>query len=108
MDQQVNVCLSVCMRFKVLTQLGGCTNSSIKERKGSGGQLRSIYPIYSSWGAEKDNTPNCVWISRSLSAQDARMGFHLCIVGYVFGIPLSLLWGAPPNLGYFCPQLNFY
>ena len=35
----------VCMSFQVLTQLGGCTNFSKKERKGSGGQLRSTYPI---------------------------------------------------------------
>ena len=58
MDQQVNVCLCVCMSFQVLTQLRGCTNSSRKERKGSGGLLLSIYPIYSSWRVEKDNTPN--------------------------------------------------
>ena len=25
--------------------------------KGSGGRLRIIYPIYSSWGAEKEKTP---------------------------------------------------
>ena len=24
--------------------------------------------------------------------RDARMGFHICIVGYVFGIPVSLFW----------------
>ena len=42
------------MSFQVFTQLGGCTNFSRDEIKGSGGQLRSIYPIYSSWGAEKD------------------------------------------------------
>ena len=60
MDQQVNVSLSVRMSFQVLTQLGGWTNSSRKERNGSGGQLRRIYPIYSSWGAEKNKTPNCV------------------------------------------------
>ena len=36
-DQQVNVvCMSVCVSFQVLTQLGGCTNPSRKERKGSG------------------------------------------------------------------------
>ena len=57
MDQQVNVCL-FCISFQVLTQLGGCSNISRKEIKGSGGRLRSIYPIYSSWGAEKDKTPN--------------------------------------------------
>ena len=97
MEQQVNVCPSVCMSFQVLTQLGGCTNSSRKERNGSGGQLRSIYPIYSPWGTEKDKTPNCGQISRSLSGQDARMGLHICIVGYVFGIPVLLFWEAPPN-----------
>ena len=50
--------MSVCMSFQVLTQLGGCTNYSRKEIKKSGGWLRSIYPIYSSWGIEKDKTPN--------------------------------------------------
>ena len=25
------------------------------------------------------------------------MGFHICIVGCVFGIPASLFWEAPPN-----------
>ena len=55
MDQQV---MSVCMSFQVLTQLGGGTNYGRKEIIGSGGRLRSFYPIYSSWGAEKDKTPN--------------------------------------------------
>ena len=50
--------MSVCLSFQVLTQLGGYTNFSRKEVKGSGGQSRSIYPIYSSWGAEKDKTSN--------------------------------------------------
>ena len=45
--------MSVCMSFRVLTQLGGCTSSSRKYRKGSGGQLRSIYPIYSCWGLNR-------------------------------------------------------
>ena len=27
--------------------------------------------------------------------QDGRMSFHTCIVGYVFGIPVSLLLRAP-------------
>ena len=60
MDQQVNVSLFVPgMSFQVLTQLGGFTNyNSRKEIKGSGGRLRSIYPIYSSWGAEKEKTRN--------------------------------------------------
>ena len=49
--------MSACMSFQVLTQLEDCTNFSRKKIKGSGGRLRSIYPIYSSWGAEKDKTP---------------------------------------------------
>ena len=40
MDQQVNL-MSVCMSFQVLTQLGGCTNYSRKEFKGSGGGYES-------------------------------------------------------------------
>ena len=88
------VWMASCMSLRVLTQLKGCTNSSREKRKGSGGQLRNIYPIYSSWGAEKDKTPNYGYISRLLSGQDARMGFHICIVGYVLGIPVSLFWEA--------------
>ena len=42
--------------------------------------------------AEKDKTPYCGYISRSLSQQDASVGFHICIVGYVFKIPVSLFW----------------
>ena len=30
-------------------------------------------------------------VSRWLSVQDARMGFHICIVGYLFGILVLLL-----------------
>ena len=38
MDQQVYVCLCVCMKFQVLTQLAGCTNfSRMMEIKGPGG-----------------------------------------------------------------------
>ena len=48
----------VGMSFQVLTQLGGCTIYNRKEMKGSRGRLRTIYPIYSSWGAEKEKTPN--------------------------------------------------
>ena len=32
--------------------------------------------------------------SKWLSVQDARMGFHICIVGYLFGIPALLLCEA--------------
>ena len=52
------VCLYEFSSVDTAGGLGGCTNFSRKEIKGSGGQLRSIYPIYSSWGAEKDKTPN--------------------------------------------------
>ena len=67
------------MSFQVLTQLGGCTNYSRNEMKGSGGRFRSIYQIYSSWGVEKDKTPNHDSV---VLVQDDRMGFHICIVGY--------------------------
>ena len=71
--------MPLCMSFQVLTQLGGCTNYSRNEMKGSGGRLRSIYEIYSSWGAEKGKTPNHDSV---VLVQDARMGFHIFIVGY--------------------------
>ena len=74
------------MSFQVLTQLGGCTNFNRNEIKGSGGQLRSIYPILSSWGAEKDKTPNYDSVSRWLSVQHARMGFNICVLRYLFAI----------------------
>ena len=50
--------MPVCKSFQVSKQLGGCTIISRKEIKGAGGQVRSIYPIYSSWWAEKDKTLN--------------------------------------------------
>ena len=77
--------MPVCMTFQVLTQLGGCISFSRKERKGLGGQLRSIYPIYSSWGAERIRLQITDGVSRWLSVQDARMGFHICVVGYLSG-----------------------
>ena len=49
----------VCLyEFSSVDTAGGCTNFSRNEIKETGEQLRSIYPIYSSWGAEKDKTPN--------------------------------------------------
>ena len=48
----------VCVyEFSSVDTAGG-TKFGRKKIKGSGGRLRSIYPIYSSWGAEKDKTPN--------------------------------------------------
>ena len=84
--------MSVRMSFQVLTQMGGCTNLSRKERKGTRGQLRSIYSIYSS-GLKRIRL-QIMNISRWLSVQDARMGFHICIVGYLFGIPVLLVCEA--------------
>ena len=46
---------------------------------------------------EKDKTPSYGQMSRSLSRQDARIGFHICNVGYVFGMPVLLFGEAPPN-----------
>ena len=77
--------MPVCTTFQVLTQLRGCISFSRKERKGLGGQLRSIYPIYSSWGAERIRLQITDSVGRWLSVQDARMGFHICVVGYLSG-----------------------
>ena len=58
-------------------------------------QLQSIYPIYSYWGAENIRLQLADRSVDRCHQQDARMGFHICIVGYVFGIPVSLLLRAP-------------
>ena len=51
--------MHVCLyEFSSVDKAGGCTNYSGKEIKVSGGRLRIIYPIYSSWGAEKEKIPN--------------------------------------------------
>ena len=80
----------VCV-FQVLTQLGGCTNSSKKERKDQGGNYEAS-SRFTRLGGMKSISG---YISRSLSGQDARMGFHMCIVRYVFGIPVSHCSGKP-------------
>ena len=74
------------MSFQVLAQLGGCTKFSRKEIKGSGGRLRSIDPIYSSWGVKRIRLQITDDVGKWLSTLDARMGFHICIVGYLLGI----------------------
>ena len=86
--------MSVCMSFQVLTQLQGCTNFSRKEIKESGGQLRSIYPTYSSWGLKRIRLQLMDSVCRWLSVQDARMGFHICIVAHLLGIPVLPLCEA--------------
>ena len=49
----------ICLyEFSSVGTAGGLYQYSRKEIKGSGGRLRSIYPIYSSWGAEKEKTLN--------------------------------------------------
>ena len=69
----------------MFTQLGGCTNFSRKEITGSGGQLRSIYPTYSSWGLKRIRLQITDSVCRWLSIQDARTGFHIYIVGHFSG-----------------------
>ena len=81
------MCMSVCMSFQVLTQLGGCTNYSRKEMKGSGGRLRIIYPIYSSWGAEKEKTP-----PRIVSYQYRMLGW----------VSVFSLWDTRSRHKYYC------
>ena len=49
----------VCLyEFSSVDTAGGLYQLQRKEMKGSGGRLRIIYLIYSSWGAEKEKTPN--------------------------------------------------
>ena len=49
----------VCLyEFSSVDTAGGLYQYSRKEMKGSGERLRIIYPIYWSWGAEKEKTPN--------------------------------------------------
>ena len=40
-------------------------------------------------------------VSRWLLVQDARMGFHVYIVGYLFGLLVLLLWEAHLMIRYF-------
>ena len=81
--------MSVCMSFQVLTQLGGCTNHSRKEIKGSGVRLRSIYPIYSSWGAGEDSK------LRIVSVDDCQYR----MLGWV---SLFALWDTRSGHQYYC------
>ena len=62
------LCISLCLCFQVLTQLGGCcTTSSRNKSKESGGRLRRTYLIYSPWRAERIKLQiNCGYIVRSL------------------------------------------
>ena len=80
------------MSFQVLTQLGGCTNSSRKKIKGSGGSYETSIRFTRLGRLKRTRLQITDSVSRWLSVQDARMGFHICIVGYLFGIPVLLLW----------------
>ena len=71
--------MSVCMSFQVLTQLGGCTNYSRKEMKGSGSGYESSIRFTRFGGLKRRR----LQITDSVvSVQDAMIGFHICIVGY--------------------------
>ena len=70
--------MSVCTSFQVLTQLGGCTNYSSKEMKGSGGGYESSIR-FTRLGRLKRRR---LQITDSVvSVQDARMGFHILQCG---------------------------
>ena len=45
--------------------------------------------------------------SRWLSVQDARMGFHICIVGNLFGIPALLLCEAHLMIRFVLSPLSY-
>ena len=72
----------VCMSFQVLTQLGGCTNYSRKEIKGSGGGYEASIRFTCLGGLKRRRLQITDSVGRWLSVQDARMGFHISIVGY--------------------------
>ena len=92
------------MSFQVLTQLGGCTNSSRKEMKGSGGSYETSIRFTRLGGLKRTRLQITDSASRWLSLQDARMGFHICNVGYLFGIPVLLLWEAHLMIRFFLPS----
>ena len=46
-------------------------------------------------------------VSRWLSVQDARMGFHIFIVGYLFGIPVLPLCEAHLMIRFFLSSLPY-
>ena len=73
--------MSVCMSFQVLTQLGGCTNFSRKEKKKSGRGYEASIRFTRLGGLKRIRLQITDSVGR-LSVQDARMGFHICIVGY--------------------------
>ena len=70
------------MSFQVLTQLGGCTNYSGKEIKGPGGVSEESIRFTRLGGLKRRRLQITDNVGRWLSVQDARMGFHICIVGY--------------------------
>ena len=69
------MCLNVCMYFQVLAQLGGCSNSSREEIKGSGGGYGAdqysgcdaFIRFTHLGGLKRIKLPNYGYISRSLS-----------------------------------------
>ena len=83
----------VCVSFHVLTQLGGCMDFSKNERTDQGGSKEASIRFTRLGGLKRVKTPNCV---------DARMGFHICIVGYLYGISVLLLWDTASNIRFLC------
>lgn len=78
----------VCVSFHVLTQLGGCMNFSKNERTDQGGSKEASIRFTRLGGLKRVRLQI---IDRLLSVHDTRMGFHICIVGYLYGIPVLLL-----------------
>ena len=70
------------MSFQVLTQLGGCTNYSRKEIKDQGGGYEASIRFTRLGGLKRRRLQITDSVGSRLSVQDARMGFHICIVGY--------------------------
>ena len=84
------MCVCVCICFQVLTQLGGCTNSNRKERKGSGGGYEASIRLTRLGGLEMKRLQIADSSVDRCQDEDASMGFHVCILRYVFGMPVSL------------------
>ena len=73
-----------------LTVWNGLTNSSRKERKDQGGNYEACIRFSCLGGLKRIRLQIADRSVDRCQGQDARMGFHICIVGYVFGIPVSL------------------
>ena len=92
MDQQVNVYMSVCMSFQVLTKLGSCANSSRKEIKGSGGSYEASIRFTSLEGLKKVRLQST---DRSVDrCQDMMLG----------GVSIFALWDTCSGYQHYCSR----